>query len=227
MRGKAATLHELAGLLADQGDIAKAFDFYNRSLDIYEQLGDVRGKSATLANMAYWAEKQGDTQEARKLYLTAASSLASILAWPDLRTILSNLGSMPGPQNICYLSQALWLSLHTYVPVDATTYLAKDLIEELSAGHDISPFIATTAYYLTKTRGENHPEAEELQQTCINMLFKCAVAREIPEHEFNDWFTKENLNVPDYFLPALNRALEKIIGDNWLFDRKHLAEPVN
>ncbi len=37
------------------------------------------------------------------------------------------------------------------------------------------------------------------------------------------WFAKQRLNDPEYFLPLLNQRLEKIVGDEWLFDRSQVS----
>jgi hypothetical protein len=41
-----------------------------------------------------------------------------------------------------------------------------------------------------------------------------------PEEQFGDWFIGLGLNDPGRFLPALDRALEAIVGDrDWVFER--------
>ncbi|WP_445246061.1 tetratricopeptide repeat protein, partial [Microcoleus sp. OTE_8_concoct_300] len=48
VEGKAVTLHGLAGIYANQGEVAKAIAFYEQSLQLTEKIGDVQGKAATL-----------------------------------------------------------------------------------------------------------------------------------------------------------------------------------
>ena len=60
VRGKAATLHSMAGLFAQQGEINRAIALYEQSLQIYESINDVGGQAATLHNMAYLAGQTGD-----------------------------------------------------------------------------------------------------------------------------------------------------------------------
>ncbi len=60
MQGKAVTLNNMAGVIADQGDIEQALQLWNQSLELCERIGDVQGKAATLANMAYIAGETGD-----------------------------------------------------------------------------------------------------------------------------------------------------------------------
>lgn len=54
------TLNNMAGVIADQGDIEQALQLWNQSLELCERIGDVQGKAATLANMAYIAGETGD-----------------------------------------------------------------------------------------------------------------------------------------------------------------------
>jgi tetratricopeptide (TPR) repeat protein len=48
LRGKAATLHEMAYILRLRGDLDGAMRLYQETLELFERLGDLRGKSATL-----------------------------------------------------------------------------------------------------------------------------------------------------------------------------------
>jgi tetratricopeptide (TPR) repeat protein len=45
---KAATLHQLAIIYANKGEVDEAIALYNQSLEIFERIGDVQGKAATL-----------------------------------------------------------------------------------------------------------------------------------------------------------------------------------
>ena len=52
------------------------------------------------------------------------------------------------------------------------------------------------------------------------MLGACAHERKVPPEKFMEWIESEGLNDPKRFLPALDRALEEMVGeDGWLFDR--------
>ncbi|MEH1826011.1 MAG: CHAT domain-containing protein [Nostoc sp.] len=65
---KAATLNNMAGVFAQQGDIPRAIALYEKSLEISEQIGDVKGKATTLNNMAQVIADQGDIPRAIALY---------------------------------------------------------------------------------------------------------------------------------------------------------------
>ncbi|HKX32845.1 MAG TPA: hypothetical protein VJ302_34505 [Blastocatellia bacterium] len=53
------------------------------------------------------------------------------------------------------------------------------------------------------------------------MLGACAEARKLEPDQFKQWFVSEGLNDPSRFPPALNAALEAMVGDGeWLFDRE-------
>lgn len=67
-RRKSATIHNLAGLEAQQGDIERALELWQQSLEIEERIGDVQGKAATLHEMARVIAQQGDLERALELW---------------------------------------------------------------------------------------------------------------------------------------------------------------
>jgi tetratricopeptide (TPR) repeat protein len=210
--GKASTLHEMAGIFAEQGNLAKAMELWRQSLQIYEPIGDVKGKAATLANMAWAAGEQGQADRALELNKEAATLLASIQAWPALVVVLANMGGV-------FLLQALWLGLR--VPKDADDLLAlgHSVFREWTPESDAAPLLAMTLHFLVIHRYETHPRKEEFSHFTLSLLGACAQSREIPLPEFEKWMRSERLFEPDYFLPALDAALNKAIpADAWLFD---------
>ncbi|MCU0568217.1 MAG: tetratricopeptide repeat protein [Oculatellaceae cyanobacterium Prado106] len=66
---KAAILNTMALVIAQQGDIDRALELWQQSLEIQERIGDVKGKAATLANVAYWAGERGDRTQQLELKL--------------------------------------------------------------------------------------------------------------------------------------------------------------
>jgi Tfp pilus assembly protein PilF len=61
-------LHQLAGIYANQGEVAKAIAFYEQSLELKEKIGDVQGKAATLHCLAIIYANQGEVAKASALY---------------------------------------------------------------------------------------------------------------------------------------------------------------
>jgi len=85
-----------------------------------------------------------------------------------------------------------------------------------------SPLVAAYAHFVVETRGKDHPECEKLRQRTGGMLAACAAARGIEPtaEKITEWAKSEGLGDPKQFLPALEKALEQIVGDNeWVFDR--------
>jgi Tfp pilus assembly protein PilF len=58
----------MAGVIAQQGEIERALQLWQQSLEIKERIGDVQGKAATLANMASLIAQQGDIERALQLW---------------------------------------------------------------------------------------------------------------------------------------------------------------
>jgi tetratricopeptide (TPR) repeat protein len=96
LRGKSATLHNLAYIHQVRGDLEGAMGLYRESLAIKESLGDLRGKSATLHNLAYIHQVRGDLEGAMGLY---RESLAIKESLGDLR------GKSATLHNLAYIHQ--------------------------------------------------------------------------------------------------------------------------
>ncbi|MEG3960429.1 tetratricopeptide repeat protein, partial [Microcoleus sp. herbarium2] len=56
--------HQLAGIYANQGEVAKAIALYEQSLELKEKIGDVQGKAATLHQLAGIYANQGEVAKA-------------------------------------------------------------------------------------------------------------------------------------------------------------------
>ncbi|MCH7923891.1 MAG: tetratricopeptide repeat protein, partial [Planctomycetes bacterium] len=224
VKGKAATLHKMAGVIAQQGDVDRALKLWEESLEMKEKIGDVRGKAATLAQMAWAAGTQGDAARQRELNLEAAGALGQVRAWGDLVTVLGNLGASDAPDSVRFLAQAVWLIRHIEAPLEQAIQTSAALQQKLGNDSDAAPLIATFAFFQVQTRGQGHPKKEELQGYAMNMLGACAAARKVPEEKFKEWFEAEGLNDPNRFIPALDAALEALVPEGaWLFDRKQVT----
>ena len=64
---KANTLRNMAGVIADQGDIPRALSLWEQSLELYERINDVDGKAVTFNDMAGVIADQGDIPRALSL----------------------------------------------------------------------------------------------------------------------------------------------------------------
>jgi len=63
-RGKAAIVHNTAGIYAQQGQTEQALTLYQQALDLEEHIGDARSKAATLHNIALTYAQQGQVEQA-------------------------------------------------------------------------------------------------------------------------------------------------------------------
>jgi tetratricopeptide (TPR) repeat protein len=91
----AAIQHNLANLVAQQGDIPRALGFWQDSLELYEQIGDVQGKAATLHEMAGVIAQQGDIPRALGL-------------WQDSLELAEQIGDVRG--KAATLAWMAWLA---------------------------------------------------------------------------------------------------------------------
>jgi tetratricopeptide (TPR) repeat protein len=226
VRGKAVTLHSMAGLTAQRGDYDSASDLCQQAIQIFEQTGYIIGKGATLNHMAWIAGKRGNVDEARRLYFKAAKSMAEAQAWLDLLAVLGNLSAIPIEGALGYLAQAVWLAISVEGPVEDALDLITRMLEKLGMEHEIAPLLATTAAFIAQTRGHHHPQQKSLVTYGFKMLVTCASVRNVEQlDKYKQWITSEGLKDPNRFLPALRTALESMVGEeDWLFDRKLIGE---
>ncbi|MBW4659571.1 MAG: tetratricopeptide repeat protein [Drouetiella hepatica Uher 2000/2452] len=68
LAGKSSILFNHATLIADQGDIDRALNLWQQSLEIYVRIGNVQGKAVTLHQMAGVIAQQGDIDRALNLW---------------------------------------------------------------------------------------------------------------------------------------------------------------
>ncbi len=83
---KAATLHQLAILKANTGQIEEAIALFQQSLDIFERIGNAQGKAMTLWWLGHIAEQQGDSATALN-YLQQSLEIFHNLQSPKAETV--------------------------------------------------------------------------------------------------------------------------------------------
>jgi len=88
VQGKAATLHQMAGIYAQQGQVDQAIALYQQSLEIQESIGNVQGKAATLAMMGQLLANNGDFPTAIT-YFQESLTILQHLKSPDAATVQS------------------------------------------------------------------------------------------------------------------------------------------
>ncbi|MEP6497346.1 tetratricopeptide repeat protein [Microcoleus vaginatus] len=80
-------MHCLAGIYANQGEVAKAIALYEQSLELQEKIGDVRVKAATFAMLGQLlADKKGDFDKALN-YLQQSLDILQHLRSPEAETV--------------------------------------------------------------------------------------------------------------------------------------------
>ena len=216
---QSATLGNMAGVIADQGEIEQALQLWNQSLELYERIGDVQGKAATLAWIAYIAGETGDKARQLTLNLQAAQALGQVRAYVDLVTVLGNLGTTAESNARVYLAQAIWLCLRIQAPLVSTLNRISRLFNAVPQGDVLEMLLAATALWFCNVRGEGHPQIAQLQEDSFKLLVIAAETQGIQiEEALEAWFIQQQLNDPNFFVPQLNQRLEEMIGDGWLFD---------
>ncbi|WP_242728771.1 tetratricopeptide repeat protein [Microcoleus vaginatus] len=92
-------MHCLAGIYANQGEVAKAIALYEQSLELQEKIGNVRVKAATFAMLGQLlADKKGDFDKALN-YLQQSLDILQHLRSPEaekVRKIIAIVQQMAG-----------------------------------------------------------------------------------------------------------------------------------
>src|SRR5919199_510800 len=88
---KSHTLHQLAGIYANQGEVAKASAFYEQSLELTGEIGNLQGKAATLHQLAGIYANQGEVAKAIAFYQESLALLQKIGDVQGKATTLHNL----------------------------------------------------------------------------------------------------------------------------------------
>jgi tetratricopeptide (TPR) repeat protein len=105
---KAATLGNMADVIAQQGDIEGAIALWEQDLEILERIGDVCGKDTTLNNMARVIAQQGDIEEAIALWLQSLEISERIGDVGGKATTLNNMADVIAQQGDIEGAIALW-----------------------------------------------------------------------------------------------------------------------
>ena len=91
-------MHQLGGIYAAQGEVAKAIALYEQSLGLKEKIGNVQGKAATFAMLGQLlADEKGDFEKALN-YLQQSLDILQYLRSPEadkVREIIARVQQMP------------------------------------------------------------------------------------------------------------------------------------
>jgi tetratricopeptide (TPR) repeat protein len=88
VQGKAATLHQIAIIHTQHGQVDQAIALYQQVAEIDELTGNMQGKAYTLANMGDLLANNGDFQSAIS-YLQESLTILQHLKSPDAATVQS------------------------------------------------------------------------------------------------------------------------------------------
>jgi tetratricopeptide (TPR) repeat protein len=221
-QAQATTLNQLARIYIELNDLNQAQRYLSLSLKMAERIKNLRSQALALGNMATVAYRQGDQNKAYEINLRVASLLVQVRDWPNLITVLTCLSDHFQEKGLKYLAQAFWLTGWVAIAAEGFIQTSYKLITRLGPLHPDVPLVATTANYQVQIRFYNHSQEDKLREATSSYLEACAEARGVKPDDFPVWFHTEGLDDPAKFLPRLEAALERIVGDEWLFDRRLL-----
>ena len=105
---RAAIIHNLAGLSAYQGDLLKAMELWQQSIEIKEQIGDVSGRAATLQNMGHFIAHRGDVEKAMELWQQSMELMEQIGEDRGKAATLQTMGYFIAQQGDIEKAMELW-----------------------------------------------------------------------------------------------------------------------
>jgi serine phosphatase RsbU (regulator of sigma subunit) len=92
--GIASTLNNIGNIYNDQGDYAKAIEYYTQSLKISEEIGDKEGIASTLNNIGNIYNDQGDYAKAIEYYTQSLKIREEIGNKNGIAMSLNNIGTI-------------------------------------------------------------------------------------------------------------------------------------
>jgi tetratricopeptide (TPR) repeat protein len=95
-------------VIAQQGDVDRAMELWQESLEMLDKIGDVKRKAATLANMAGVIAKQGDVVRAMKLWQESLELMEKIGDVQGKAATLGNMARVIAQQGDVDRAMKLW-----------------------------------------------------------------------------------------------------------------------
>jgi tetratricopeptide (TPR) repeat protein len=105
---KATILNNMALIITQQGDITRAITLWAQSLEIQEQIGDVKGKAATLNNMAGVIAQRGGISKAIRLWEQSLEICEQIGDFKGKAATLNNMAQLIAQQGDIPKAIRLW-----------------------------------------------------------------------------------------------------------------------
>ncbi|MEH1922388.1 tetratricopeptide repeat protein [Nostoc sp.] len=105
---KATTLNNMARIIAQQGDVAKAIALWEESLELFEQIDYAKGKAATINNMARIIAQQGDVAKAIALWEESLKLFEQIDDAKGKAATINNMAQIIAQQGDVAKAIALW-----------------------------------------------------------------------------------------------------------------------
>ena len=218
VRSQAATLHAMADVRGQRGEVAGALEFYGKSLEMNERIGDVRGQATTLTNMAGIAFKAGDRATAAKQTTRAVRLLEQAQAYSNLVTTLGNLSVIDEHNRLPILTQAAWLAatlVHPSLGITATV-----LFQVVPAADPLKAALAE----LLMLDAARHPNDKDRDAEAMKVARIAAGNRGMSQDDLKKWIDDTMRNPAEHTRLALALLESSVPASAWLFDREKVKK---
>lgn len=213
----AANLHEQGYIFTKQGNVNLAIEYYEKSLEIEQAIGNLWGSAITLMNIGELAYGKGDLNIAEEKLMMAMSMLVQSKAYLDLVNAMILLGAVKhNDKNI--LAQSFWICIFLGVRIETVATSASCLVQAIGGETKASLLIASATLWLASERSRDEPDFDQIWRYANSPLNICFDARAISFDKYQDWYESEVPKNPKQYLPELLVVLRELVGDSWVFD---------
>jgi len=206
---KASALNNIGFVYNSTGNVQKALEYYGRSLDIFEQIGDKEGIASTLNNSGIIYYKQGDISKALDYYGRSLKIREETKNKEGIAVSLNNIGGVYDGQGD--ISKALDYYIRSF-----------KILEEIGDKYSMSGSLNNIGL-IYKIKGDI-PKALEYNERCLKILEEIGDKQGIANSLNNIGFIyKEKRDISE----ALNYYSRSLKINEEIGDKEGVASSLN
>ena len=184
-------------------------------------------RAEMLAALGVVENELGNVEAAWEAARAALAVAVQIEEWATAVKACDTLFDTGRPDALKALAHGLWLAVTYPIDPSVTVDLLGRLVEE-AAHDDIGAVAATTANYVAQLRapeGEAGDKVREKARVLLNAV-AWTHGKVKDQQDFDIWYRTNQLDNPEIFLPLLSESVDRIVADDWWFDRDALRAKI-
>ncbi|NKB76119.1 MAG: hypothetical protein GKR96_03500 [Gammaproteobacteria bacterium] len=186
-------------------------------------LGNIRDRALLSHDLANVQIDCGHTQLAWKNALPAFQFHIDRQEWELATVVCDTLFHCDHQDSLIALGHGLWLSITFPVEPTLTISQLQHVIDETPEDSDGAAVAAAVAAYVVELRGNQvkNDDAALIIGQILNDVARRHSNVQSPE-EFDQWFKRLELNVPEKLLVRMRNIIDVLVQDQWWIDRAEL-----